>query len=326
MPSTAKPKQATVKPKQADDPHDLLEVAPGVALVAPSNAADPTDEELSNLLRAAARQRSGAKTDNKSDVAAGPSAPPVDTTFRPAAVNKVPVKADRSSMGKQAIRGVIGFVLALGIVVGVAAWQSYGDAAREMAARWLPQLGLAPSASPQDSTLAAPPGPAGVQASAVTAAPEPSAQSAPQSVAPAAAASPAEAPTLQSMARDVATLEQKIEELQATIVQLKASQDQMSRDVAKSSEAKGPDGKSLDAKASEQNLRPRPSPLAPRPAVVPARKPIAAFRQPQVTAAPAPPPAPYYGQRQPEPLPPAAPQLVDPELSAVPRPPLPLHQ
>ena len=319
MHSTAKPKQATVKPKQADDPHDLLEVAPGVALVAPSNAADPTDEELSNLLRAAARQRSGAKTDNKSDVAAGPSAPPVDTTFRPAAVNKVPVKADRSLMGKQAIRGVIGFVLALGIVVGVAAWQSYGDAARETAARWLPQLGLAPSASPQDSALAAPPSPAGVQAAAVTAAPEQSAQSAPQGVVPAAAVSAVEAPTLQSMAREVATLGQKVEQLQASIEQLRASQDQMSRDVARGS----------DARASEQNLRPRPLPPAPRPAVVPARKPIAAFRPPQVTAAPGAPsaPAPYYGQRQPEPLPPTAQQqLADPELSSVPRPPLPLHQ
>jgi hypothetical protein len=320
MQSTVKP--TTVKPKQADDPHDLLEVAPGVVLVAPSNSADPTDEEVSNLLRAAARQRSDAKTRNKSDAAAAPSAPAVDASFRPAAVNDVRRKS--SSMGRQMIRGVIGFVLALGIVVGVAAWQSYGDAARETAGRWLPQLGLAPSASPQDSALAAPPSPAGVQAAAVTAAPEQSAESAPQGVVPA-AAPPAERPTLQSMARDVATLGQKVEQLQATIEQLRASQDQMSRDVAR-----GADARVSDARASEQNLRPRtPPPPTPRPAVVPARKPIAAFRQPQLTAAPVSPssPAPYYGQRQPEPLPPPTQQqLVDPELSSVPRPPLPLHQ
>src|SRR4051812_10312083 len=79
--------QPTVKPKQADDPHDVLEVAPGIALVAPSNAADPTDEEVSNLLRTAARRRSGVKTGNKPAVAASSSAPPVDTTFRPAAGN-----------------------------------------------------------------------------------------------------------------------------------------------------------------------------------------------------------------------------------------------
>jgi hypothetical protein len=309
---------STVKPKQTDDPHDLIAVAPGVVQVAPSGPGNPTDEELSSLLRAAARQRSDAQT-RRSDVATGPSAPAVDTTFRPAAVNNV--RGVRSSIGRRTIRGIIGFVLALCIVVGAAAWQSYGDAARQMVARWVPQLGLAPSGSPQDSGLAGQPSPPAVQASEVTAAPEQSAQSAPQGVAPV-AASPTEAPTLQSMVRDVAALGQKVEQLKATIEQLKASQEQMSRDVAKGSEAKP-----SEAKASEPNLRPRTSPPAPRPAVVPARKPISALRQPQVTAAPVspPPPAPYYGQRQPEPSPPAA-QLVDPEASSVPRPPLPLHQ
>jgi hypothetical protein len=310
---------STVKPKQADDPHDLLAVAPDVVQVAPSGPGDPTDEELSSLLRAAARQRSDAQT-RRSDGATGPSAPAVDTTFRPAAVNNV--RGVRSSMRTRTIRGVIGFVLALCIVVGAAAWQSYGDAARQMVAMWIPQLARAPSASPQDSGLAGQPSPPAVQASEVPAAPEQSAQSAAQGVAPVAAASPTEAPTLQSMVRDVAALGQKVEQLKATIEQLKASQEQMARDVAKGSEAKP-----SEAKASEQSLRPRTSPPAPRPAVVPARKPISALRQPQVTAAPVspPPPAPYYGQRQPEPSPPAA-QLVDPESSSVPRPPMPLHQ
>jgi len=319
--------QSTVKPKQADDPHDLLEVAPGVVQVAPSDAADPTDAELSNLLRAAARQRSDAKTGKKSDGDASSSAPPVDTTFRPAAGNNVRIRRDRLSIGKQTIRnGVIGFVLTLGVVVGAAAWQSYGDAAAQMVARWVPQLGLAPSASTRDSGLAEQPSPAGVQAAEAVAAPEQSAVRAPQGAVP--AASPAEAPTLQSMVRDVATLGQKVEQLQATIEQLKANQDQMSRDVARSSEVKSSEARGSEARASEQNLRPKMAPPAPRPAVAPARRPITAFRQPQATAAPVSPPspAPYYGQRQPEPLPPAAPQLVDPELSSVPRPPMPLHQ
>lgn len=231
------------------------------------------------------------------------------------------------------MRGVVGFVLALSVIVGAAAWQSYGGAATRMVARWVPQLGSAPSASPPDSGIAEQPSPAGVKVSEPVAAPEQSAERAPQGAVPAAAASPAEAPTLESMARDVATLGQKVEQLQATIEQLKASQDQISRDVAKSSEAKssearGSEARGSEAKASEQNLRPRTLSPAPRPAVAPARRPIAAFRQPQVTAAPVSPPspAPYYGQRQPEPLPPAVPQLVDPELSSVPRPPMPLHQ
>ena len=316
--------QSIVKPKQADDPHDVLEVAPGVALVAPSNAADPTDEEVSNLLRAAARQRSGAKTRRKSDAAAGPSAPAVDTTFRPAAVNDVRKKRDRWSIGTRTIRAVIGFVLALSVVVGAAAWQSYGDAATQMVARWGSQLGLAPWASPRESAGAEQPSPPSVQTYEVPAPAVQSTESALQSVVP--AASPTEAPTLQSMARDVATLGQKVEQLQATIEQLKAGQEQISRDLAKGAEAKGAEAKSLEAKASEQNLRPRTP--APRPAVVPARKPVAAFRQPQVTPAPASPssPAPYYGQRPPEASPPAASQQVDPEQASVPRPPLPLHQ
>jgi len=319
---------SNVKPKRAGDPQGLLEVAPGVVQVAPPHPAAPTDEELSHLLRAAARQRSDTQTGKKSDVAASPSAPPVDTTFRPAAGNNVRVQRDRPSRRTRTIRGVVGFVLALSVVVGVAAWQSYGDAAREMVARWGSQLGLAPSASPQDSELAEQPGPAGVQASEVKSASAQSAQSAPQGVAPAPAASPAEASSRQSLARDLATLGQKVEQLQATIEQLKASQDQMSRDLAKGLETKGSEVKASEAKASEQTLRPRTSPPAPRPAVVPARKPISALRQPPVTASPASPPspAPYYGQRQPEPSPPATQQLVDPESASAPRPPLPLHQ
>jgi len=156
------PMHSTVKPKQADDPHDLLAVAPDVVQVAPSGPGDPTDEELSSLLRAAARQRSDAQT-RRSDGATGPSAPAVDTTFRPAAVNNV--RGVRSSMRTRTIRGVIGFVLALCIVVGAAAWQSYGDAARQMVAMWVPQLARAPSASPQDSGLAGQPSPPAVQAS-----------------------------------------------------------------------------------------------------------------------------------------------------------------
>jgi hypothetical protein len=307
--------QPTVKPKQADDPHDVLEVAPGVALVAPSNAADPTDEEVSNLLRTAARRRSGAKASNKPAVAASSSAPPVDTTFRPAAGNNVRFRSGRSSMGKRIRGGIIGVVLALSVGVGVVAWQSYGDATTRMVATWGPQLGLATSVSPRDSGLAAQQGPAGGQAAEVTSAPEQSSQSAPQAVT--AASSPAEATTLQSVARDVATLEQKVEQLQATVEQLKASLDQTSRDL----------GRGSDAKGSDQNLRPRTSLPASRQVVVPARRPTPVFRQPQATAAPvsAPFPAPY-GQRQPEPLPPPAQQLADPELSSIPRPPMPLHQ
>jgi hypothetical protein len=74
--------------------------------------------------------------------------------------------------------------------------------------------------------------------------------------------SPELAQLLQTMARDLANVEQGIE-------QLKASQEQMMR---------------LIAKASEQNLRPKTSAPPPRPTATPARKPAATLPSPQASA------------------------------------------
>jgi hypothetical protein len=309
------PMQSTLKPKQADDPHDVLEVAPGVVLVAPGDA----EEELSNLLRAAARQHSDPQVREEPDFSAGPPMPPVDTKFRATAVNKAP--GDRPSMGGRALRAVIGFLLAIGIGIAAAAWQAYGDAAQQMIANLVPQLVPFSSAPLQNTGLPEQPSPAVVQASGAKAAAGQPAETAAQGVAPASAApSPAEAPSLQSMARDLAAAGQEIEQLKASIEQLKASQEQMSRDIAKASETK----------ASEPNLRPKLSALPPRPAAVPARKPVPSWRPSQAAAPYVPPPAAApYVPRQPEPLPPQAaapPPPVDPELASVPRPPLPVRE
>ena len=305
--------QSTLKPKQPDDPHDVLEVAPGVVLVAP---ADPAEEELSNLLRAAARQHSDPQKGTGSEFAAGPPIPPVDTTFRPAAVGNVKVPGNRPSTGGRVIRGLTGFLLAVCIGVGAAAWQAYGDTAQRMIARWAPQF-VATSSQPS---------PAAVQTSVATAAsppPAPPARAA-DGVAPSAAApsSGEETQSLQSMARDLAAAQQEIEQLKASIAQLKANQEQMSRDAAKVSDAKA-----AETKASEPNPRPRISAPPPRPAAS-ARRPMATYRPSQAAVAPMmPPPAPApYVQRQADPLPPPAAQVpLDPELSSVPRPPMPVR-
>src|SRR5258708_20100185 len=128
------PMQSTLKPKQADDPHDVLEVAPGVVLVAP---ADPAEEELSNLLRAAARQHADPQVRQEPDFSAGPPVPPVDTKFRATTVNKAP--GDRPSMRGRVLPAVIAFVLAIGIGIAAAAWPAYGDAAQQMIANLAPQ-------------------------------------------------------------------------------------------------------------------------------------------------------------------------------------------
>jgi hypothetical protein len=106
---------------------------------------------------------------------------------------------------------------------------------------------------------------------------QPLAQVAPQGVVPPAAAlSPESVQLLQSMARDLATVGQRIEQLKASIDQLKASQQQVSRENAKPSESK----------ASEQNVRPKTSTPPPRPTAASTRKPVATLPSPKSQRSP----------------------------------------
>jgi len=87
---------STPNPQQADphaDPHDDVLVA-------------RIDEELSKLAHDAMRDPLDPQTHMGSDFSAGPAVPPVDTTFRPAAVNQ----GLRPSFGVRAIRAFIGFL------------------------------------------------------------------------------------------------------------------------------------------------------------------------------------------------------------------------
>ena len=315
--------QSTPNQRQTDpyaDPHDDVLVA-------------RIDEELSKLAHDAMRDPLDPQTHMGSDFSAGPAVPPVDTTFRPAAVNQ----GLRPSFGVRAIRAFIGFLLAVCIGVAGVVWQAYGDAAKQMIARWTPQLVATSSPPPENPGLSEQPNPPAVQANAAKAVPPqpaPPAQAAAEGVAPAAAA-PESAVLLESMARELASARQEIE-------QLKASQGQMSRDLAKSSEAKASQAKAYEAKASlakasqtrasqtrasEQNLQPRISALPPRSAAAPVRRPLPpSYPPPQAAAAPVLPPAPApYVPRQPEPPPQATAQpQAEPELSPVPRPPMPV--
>ena len=310
--------QSTPNQRQTDpyaDPHDDVLVA-------------RIDEELSKLAHDAMRDPLDPQTHMGSDFSAGPAVPPVDTTFRPAAVNQVP--GLRPSIGGRAVRAFIGFLLAVCIGVAGIVWQAYGDTAKQMIAKWTPQL-VATSSPPLENTgLPEQPNPPAVQANAAAPPPPaPVAQTAPEGVAPAAAA-PESAVLLESMARELASARQEID-------QLKASQEQMSRELAKSSSAKSSQAKSSQtrayeakaslAKPSEQHLRPTISALPPRSVAAPARRPMPSYPPPQAAAAPAlpPAPAPYYVPRQPEPPPQATAQpQAEPELSPVPRPPMPV--
>jgi len=323
--------QSTLHQKQNDDPHDVLVVAPDVALVV------PTDEELSRLAQTM-RNPSGLQFHAGADFPAGATIPPVDTTFRPAVGD---VAGRERTIGGRSARAFKAALL-LALCTGAAfAWQSYGDEARPMIAQWVPQgvLGLLPLDRPAQA--AQPVAPA-VEAAAVDTAPAqpaPPVPAAPEAVAPAAAAPSVDsAEQLRSMARDLASAGQEIEQLKASIAELKAGQQQMSREIArtseskaseskaseaKASEAKASDAKASEAKVSEQNPRPRLAALPPRPAAARAHKPMSPLPPPQAATYPALPPPPYV-PRQAEPQ--ATTQtLADPELASVPRPPMPVR-
>jgi transposase len=205
---------------------------------------------------------------------------------RDAAGPAVPGK--RGLFDRPAVRGLTGLLLAACIGVAAIAWQSsYGDPAKEMIARWAPQRVVTSSPPLENPGLAAQPSPPAVQATATQSAPPPPAllaQTAPEEAAPTAAAlSPELTQLLQSMARDLATLQQEIEQLKAgqeqmardnanAAAQLKASQEQMARVVAKVFDAKA-----SEVKPSEQSLRPRISAPPPRPTATPTHKPAPRF-------------------------------------------------
>ncbi len=178
-------------------------------------------------------------------------------------------RGNRRSLRGRGARAFTGLILTACICVTAIVWQSsYGDAIRQILVSWAPQLVAPSSLALQNPVLPAQPSPPAVQVAATeTAPPQPTplAQIASTDVAPTAAGmSPDSTQLLQSMARDLATLGQGIE-------QLKASQEQMAL---------------LIAKASDQNLRPQIPAPPPRPTAAPTRKPAPTFRSSQATARP----------------------------------------
>ena len=316
--------QTKLNPKPTDDPHDVLVVAPGVAVMV------PTDEELSKLARSL-RHPPYPQAPTETDLPPAATVPPVDTTFRAAAVGDVKVPR-RPTTGGRAVRAFAAALL-LAACAGATTitWQSYGDAAETMIARWAPQrvLALLPLEKPaQDAQQ---PAPLAVEATAANADPAPTGAAAPntaEGVAPAAAAPSAETATSQdSMANQLANARQEIEQLKANIEELKASQQQMSRDMAKASpEVRAPEARTSEVRPSEQSLRPK-MPAHPPRTIARAHKPMPPPPLQQAATAPVLPQAPApYAPRQIEPPPQnTGVTLTDPELASVPRPPMPVR-
>ena len=265
---------STPDPKQADPPNVLVaradeELAHAYAQITRADQEIArAEEQLSKLERDAARHPSDHPQTRMN-------------TFRPAVPGK------RPSLAVRALRGFIGFMLAACIGVAAIAWQSpYGDTARQIIAGWAPQLVLTSWLPLVKPGLPAQPGPPAIQSAATTAAPPqpaPLAQTAPENVAPTVAAlSPELTQLLQSMAHDLATVGQGIE-------QLKASQEQMARDNATAAEQLKTSQEQMArviAKASEQSLRPKISAPPPRPTAATTRKPVPTLPLPQAIAQP----------------------------------------
>src|SRR5882672_5826453 len=241
----------TLNQKQSD-PRDVL-----------GARADRADEELAHAYEEI--KRTGEELARAEEQLSKPE----HDAARPAVPGK------RSLFDRPAVRGFTGLLLAACIGVAAIAWQSsYGDSAKEMIARWVPQRVVTSSLQLENLGLPAQPSPPTVQAAAAQTAPPqpaPPAQTAPEDAAPTAAAlSPELTQLLQSMARDLATLGQEIE-------QLKASQQRMARDNANAAEqlkASQEQMARVMAKASEQSLRPKISAPPPRPTATPTRRPV----------------------------------------------------
>jgi hypothetical protein len=198
------------------------------------------------------------------------------------------IPARKPSRGRPALRGFIGLLAAL-CIAGVAfvSQSSYGEAARPVIAWAAPYVGSVSWLAQAMPEGAGQPAQSGVRLAAteaVSAQSTPSAQAAPQDNASPAVMTPAEqAQLLQTMARDLATVQQGIQEL-------KASQDQLASDNAKTVEqlrASEAQVTRLVAKISEQEQRARlPAPPPPKPVAEPARRPVPAQASPQARAQP----------------------------------------
>jgi len=183
-------------------------------------------------------------------------------------------RSPRPPRGRPALRGFVGLLLTAGILTAAYAWHSHSETVRPIIARWAPQLVAASSQVRETPMLAADPAPPAVQMAAADAAisqlPAP-AQSAQRD----AASSPVLPDTtqvMQTMVRDLANLQQEIE-------QLKAGQEALARDNARTAEQlKETQEQTARAIAavSEQNLRRAPG-TPPLPVASPARRPASAL-------------------------------------------------
>jgi hypothetical protein len=271
-----------------------------------------------DIVLAARADRPGIEADRRS--AQRPPevpSPKIDPEFRTQPASGLAEVERRTTVGTWIVRTVLAVLFAVGSAVAAAAWQSYGDQAREMIAHWMPRISLASNA---DKDAAPQPAVSPAQESAA-AVPSQAQESATGAIS--ASASQEQAQLLQSMAHDLAALTQQISELKTSLAQLKSGQEQMAREMTRAAEAKAAErtaeARPFDARAIEQTIRPRPAPRPATAAVTPVQPATTPHRQRT------PPPPATANMVPPPPAPMALPSApADPDQPVV-RPPMPVR-
>lgn len=223
-------------------------------------------------------------------------------------------------------RGVVLLIVCIGIAA-TAAWHSYGEEAKQRLSHLVPLFLAGAPASTQNANAAEP-----QDATLQITAPQPAAETAPmqEAAAPAQPATPtAETPPAQAamppeVARSIETMANEIASLKQTVEQLKTGQQQLSGDIAKVTEHEA------RRKLAAQAAKPAPPPR-PQRALTPGAPP----RTLGALAPNSPPPAAYsQGQAYPQNaaqreayIPPPAPAQLPPQPgdTSAPRPPMPLR-
>jgi len=316
------------------DPHDVFAIESLLAAhaeKAPPLAHDPATPSVAPQIHVAAKPQVHVAP----PISVSAAIPQVEPTFRAPEVRDIPVENVRPSEIKvdglkppgerpmpKWVKRVIMALLGLCGAMAAAAWQHYGDQAKAMAAEWAPPFVLAalPSAT-RPAVAEQPSAPATEAAATEQAAAQPAAATAtapaqPEPAATAAAAPLTESSQLQSMAQDLAAMGQQVEELKTTIAQLRASQAQMARELAKASEAR--------VSALTPPPPPPQRPAAPPPVRKP--KPVSSYSPSYAPAPIAAAPGAPLPQAQAAAPPPAPPrQTIADDGEPVVRPPMPLR-
>ena len=295
-----------LKFREADDPHDAPLIAPDVV---PATWADKVLADIK-------RDPTSVSPDPKrtaASAAAPASTPEVEPTFRVTTSDKIPAAGDKPAGGHWLSRTVIAFIFALCSAMAAAAWQHYGDTAKQMIAKLPSPFTLAQSLTEKPAVAEQPATPPVPASATDQAAAQPTPSSPPAEAVTAAAVAPETEQLLQSMARDLASMGQQIEQLKASVAELKAGQP-ATTPVARAPEPRAPEARAPEPRAKLSALPARPAP--------PVRKPRPPYPA-QATAAPpmtlmAPPPA---SAPPPELHPQAAVQQDEPVV----RPPMPLR-